>query len=374
MKKFRGIWVAAALLLAAVLGGCQRRPLEDAFHTSLKVIIKCLWSVEMYPDGIKPTGVTFYIFRDGQFYSSITTANVDSCEVQLPEGSYRLYMISQSPQEYWKMEFANMTDFNGAETTLRTKSTPSWVSSRAGSDTVVENPEILYAGVSENFEITEEMTEEYQYHYSILKSLQSKAAGGTKAGTKADEELAYYTEKVEYYTIRVNLKPQNIVSQLWITIYSGNADVLKSVRASTSGMARTFELTRFTTNDDEAIQIISEWKLTMDDTDRRVGHVDGLINSFGLPGGERPSAVRDSTLNVSALLVDDATVADYTFSVGDKIELLSPNPGYFNLYRLVFGSVDNPAITPPDVQPSGGGGFTAGVTDWGDEIQADIPI
>ena len=378
MKKFRSIWVAAAMLLAVLAGGCQRRPLETFYRSTIRVIVKCLWKVTMYPDGIKPSGVTLYFFKDGQFYTSITTANVDSCEVQLPKGSYQMYMISQSPEEYWKMEFEHMTDFYSANATLRTTATPNWVSTRSlVEDPVVENPEILYAGVSDEFVITDAMTEEYQQNYVKLKSLKSKAAART-AATKStlDEEIEQYEERVQYYTIRIPIEPQNIVSQLWVSIYAGNADVLKSVRASTSGMAKTFELTRFTTNDESAIQIISQWNLTMDDPGKRVGHIDGIITTFGLPNGETPTALRDSTLNVSALLIDNATVADYVFDVGDKIQELPPNQGYRNLYRLIFGTKEDPIITLPDVVPGGNktSGMDATVDDWEEGETVEIPM
>ena len=380
MRKFRSIWVAAFLLLAALFGSCERRPLEIAYRSTVGVIVKCLWEVAVYPDGIKPTGVTLYFFRDGAFYTSLTTASVDSCEVQLPEGHYQMYMISQSPEEYWKMEFEYMTDFESAATTLRTTKTPKWVATRASVEDgpVVENPELLYAGVSDEFDITHQMTEDYQENYVKLKSLKSAVTKGKSAVTKGtksiEEQITEYEERVQYYTIRIPIRPQNIVSQLWISIYAGNADVLQSVRASTSGMAKTFELTQFTTNEESAIQIINQWSLTMDDEINRVGHIDGIITTFGLPNGEIPTAMRDSTLNVSALLIDNSTVADYVFDVGDKIKEMPPNPGYRNLYRLVFGSKEEPIIELPDVKPEGGGGFTANVTDWDEEIEVDIPI
>ena len=376
MKKFRSIWVAAAMLLAVLVGGCQRRPLETFYRSTIRVIVKCLWKVTMYPDGVKPSGITLYFFRDGEFFTSITTANVDSCEVQLPKGIYKMYMISQSPEEYWKMEFEHMTDFNEADATLRTTSTPNWISTRGTiDDPVVENPEILYAGVSDQFEITDEMTEEYQMNYVKLKALKSKAASESTKGSIADE-IEQYEERVQYYTIRIPIEPQNIVSQLWTTIYAGNADVLKSVRASTSGMAKTFELTQFTTNDESAIQIISEWRLTMDDEERRVGHIDGVITTFGLPNGEAPTEMRDSTLNVSALLIDNATVANYVFDVGNKIQELPPNQGYRGLYRLIFGTKEDPIITLPDVDDPNkkSSGMDATVDDWEEGETVEIPM
>ncbi len=378
-------WLLAALLLLVAAFGCQRRPLEVMYSTTARVIVKVQWDIVVETDVTaeteieKPTGVTLYLFRDGQFYNQITTSNVDSVEVQLETGKYKMYLISQSPDEYWRMEFEDLTSFDNAATRLRQNTTATWAARKSDDEEVVENPEILFAGVSEEFEITEKMTEDYQYYYTNLTKLrrasQNNTKGDTKGGTKSDDEI-YYEERVEYYTIRIPIVASNIVSQLYVSIYAGNIDVLQAMRASTSGMARTFELTQGVTDNEEAIQVIREWKLVMDDESRRVGHLDGIITTFGLPNNESGSTDRDPSLNVSTLLVDNSTVADYVFEVGDRIKMLEPNPGYRHLFRLIFGSVEEPAMVLPDVkpEPSGGGGFTAGVEDWGEEVNADIPL
>lgn len=367
-------WWIMLLLAVVAFFGCQRRPMEYLASTGLKVIVKIIWKVDVYPDGVKPTGITLYFFRDGEFYMQHTTSNVDSCAVQLDPGHYQLYMITQSPEEYGKLEFEHMTDFNAAEVSVvNTKS--SWYKSKAGEEEVIDNPEMMAAGVAAPFDVTQEMVEEYQRYAYSLQKLRKELSNKTK--TKADDDdLTEAEEMVNYYTIRVPINPTSIVSQYWVTIYAQNADVLKSVRASTTGMAKSFEITKNVTGDAEGTQLITQWSLTMDDEPFRIGHVDGKITTFGLPSNETPSAIRDSTLNVSALLIDDKTVADYVFNVGDKIKLEEAPKGYRALYRLIFGSKDKPAIDLPDVKPpdSGGGGFTAAVTDWDDEINVDIPI
>mgnify|MGYP002622704316 CR=1 FL=1 len=375
MRKGMGSIWAAVLLLAAVVMGCERRPLEYMYRQTIRVVVKCIWEADAYPEGEKPTGMTLYFFKDGAFFNSITTSNVDSCEVELERGRYALYMISQSVDEYGSMEFHDMSNFQKASSVL--EAAPADWASRGPGELVVQDPEVLLSGVTEEFEITEDMTRDYQTYYrDWYNKKQAMAAAEAEAATKSDiEDLAYLEEQVQYRTVRIPLYPRNVVSQFWVTIYAGNADVLQSVRASTTGMARTFDLTQNVTDVEKATQIIRYWTLNMDDEDRRVGHVDGLITTFGLPEGETPSTMRDSTLNVSALLIDNETVADYVFNVGDKIQELTPNRGYRNLYRLIFGSVDDPAIQLPDVTPvESGGGFTADVTDWDDEIKADIPI
>lgn len=345
MRKCTLIFLFVTALLA-----CQRRPLYVMEQDTVKVVVKVLWKAEVYPEGIKPTGVTLYFFRDGEYYMSHTTADVDSCAVRLEPGRYRLYMISQSPEEYGKMEFDHMTDFqNASVSVVETKA--SWYTRGPGEETI-DNPELMTAGVSDVFEVTEGNAERHEDAVS-------------KAGT----------ERVSYYTIRVPVYPRSIVSQYWVSIYSDNADVLRSVRASTSGMARTYELTRDVTGDEEGTQFITQWSLTMDDSERRVGHVDGKITTFGFPDGELPSVLRDSTLNVSALLVDDKTIEHYVFNVGNRITSETPPPGYRHLYRLVFGSVEAPEIHPPDVKPEGdASGFDATVEDWEEGETVEIPM
>lgn len=344
MSKRTLILLLSMLLLAAAAFGC-RRPLYYIEKESIDVIVRVLWKVEVYPDGIKPDGVTLYFFRDGEYYMQKTTADVDSCSVRLEPGKYRFFMISQSPEEFGNLIFDHMTDFDNASVSVaETKN--NWYT-RAESEELINNPEMLVAGVSDEFEVSEEMEEE------TLK-------------TKAEYRTV---------TIRVPVKPQSIVSQYWVTIYSDNADVLQSVRASTTGMARTFELTQNTTGEETATQFITHWTLTMDNPASRVGHVDGKITTFGFPNGEIPSSQRDSTLNVSALLIDNKTVEDYVFNVGDKITLQDAPEGFRALYRLVFGSVEAPEIHPPDVKPAEeSSGFDANVSDWqeGDQVEVEM--
>ena len=373
MKKTKMTGIAAAfILLAAVLAGCERRPLEYISSLTVRVIVKCIWEVRAYPEGERPTGMTMYFFKDGQFYNSVTTSNVDSCEVMLEKGHYSMYMISQSTQEYGTLDFEDMTDFTRARTILEA-GTADWAT-RGPDEIVVQDPEVLLAGVAEEFDITEDMAVEYQRTYKQWSDKKREMA--ENGGTGEDEqEIQSLEQEVQYLTVRIPVNPSNIVSQFWVTIYVGSADMLQSMRASISGMARTFDLTLDVTDVEQATQVIRYWSLDMDDQPHHIGHVDGIITTFGLPEGQTPSTMRDSTLNVSALLVDNKTVADYVFNVGDKIQELQPNPGYRKLYRLIFGSKEDPAIVLPDVIPvESGGGFTANVTDWDEEIEAEIPI
>lgn len=360
------------ILLLAAFAACQRRPLEYISSLSVRVIVKCIWEVKAYPEGERPTGMTMYFFKDGEFYNSVTTSNVDSCEVMLEKGHYSMYMISQSTQEYGSMEFKDMDEFSKARSILE-PGAAEWAT-RGPDEIVVQDPEVLLAGVAEEFDITDEMAVEYQTTYKQWTDKKRQIT--ENGGTSEDElEIQALEDEVQYLTVRIPVYPTNVVSQFWVTIYVGSADMLQSMRASISGMARTFDLTLDVTDVEQATQVIRYWSLDMDDQPRHVGHVDGIITTFGLPDGQTPSTLRDSTLNVSALLVDNKTVAEYVFNVGDKIVELEPNPGFRKLYRLIFGSKGEPAIVLPEVIPvESGGGFTANVADWEDEIEAEIQL
>ena len=363
MKKFLSI----SLLLLCLAAGmsCQRRPLYLLDEVGCKVVVKVLWKVDVLPDGIKPTGVTLYIFKDGEFYMSHTTADVDSCAVHLDPGKYKLLLISQSPDEFGQMEFLDMDNLDNAQVrALETKST--WYQTKGEEEVLMANPEVMVAGVSEEFEVSEEAVENFQEVYRDYRTRNQRGESGP--------EMERADSLVKYFTIRVPVNPRNVVSQLWISIYSDRADALKSVRASTSGMARSFLLSQDRTGPEEGTQIVSQWRLVMDDEFTRIGHLDGMVATFGYPNGEMPSPLRDSTLNVATLLVDNKTIQTYVFNVGDKIVAGEPPLGYRSLYRLVLGSVEEPVLHPADVILEDRSGFDANVEDWGEGETVEIPM
>lgn len=343
-----------AVIALLVLGGCMIDP-PLHLRQALKTIVKVIWKADVYPESLKPDGVTFYIFRGSEPYDKQSTSNVDSCRIHLVPGKYRIYMVSQSPEEYWTMEFNDMDNFDNASIRLNETEVP-WLTPDPNSP-VVLNPEMLMVGVSDEFEVTEEMADNF----------------GNGDVVVPGENGGY----VHFYTLTIPITPVSVISQFWVSIYSANADMLRSVRAATSGMARTFYLTQGVTGEEECTQVFTDWTLEIDDEEKKIGHLDGKITTLGLPRGEMPSVMRDSTLNVATLLVDNKTVERYTFFVGNKIFLDDPPPqGYLHLYRLILGTVEDPVITPSIVEPEdeGGGGFTAGVSDWNDEMKSDVVI
>lgn len=357
------------------LGSCERRDLEIYYTPVCKVIVNVDWR-----DFLEvPTGMTMYFFRENnEAPITITTSSVYSAEVNLPVGKYKMYLINQSVGEFGTIGFDDMNKYDSAKTFLEVANN-SWYTPTK-SEQVVVNPENIGVAIAEPFEITQSMVDDYQKKYEVWKTkvLAYENASGTKSGDSgAGEitELSKFESELASSVYVIDTKAQNVISQLNVRIYAKNADVLRTVRSSVSGMASTFELTKFTTDKGIATQLLESWTLQMDNLGTRVGHVEATITTFGLPEGVDITAGRDSTLNVSCLLVDNKTVADYIFDVGDKIKVKQGKRGYRRYYELVIGTKEKPAISLPDVKPPpGGGGFKATVQDWEDTIEADISI
>ena len=347
-----GMIISALVTATLLLAACTIDP-PLHLRQSMDVVVKVLWKAEVHPDGIKPDGMSLFFFRNGDFYLQHTTADVDSCSVPLEPGKYRIFMISLSPDEYGGMHFFDMHDFDNAYVQLA-DTWSDWYHPAEG-ETLVKEPELMTVGVSDEFEISEEMIQEW------LKNNPGFATPGTD---------------VNIFTVTVPVYPRNVVSMLWATIYSDNADVLKAVRASITGMARNFLLTQDRTGDQEGTQLLENWSLTIVNPEARIGHLDCKVNTFGLPRGEMPSPLREPTLNLATLLIDNATVDQYTFFVGDKFRLEEPIPlGYRLLYHLIIGTEFEPAMHPPDVKPAdqgGESGFAADVEDWEEGDILDI--
>ena len=89
---------------------------------------------------------------------------------------------------------------------------------------------------------------------------------------------------------------------------------------------------------------------------------------FGLPDNHKATP-QENTLNLSLLLVDNKTILDYTFHVGDQF--VEDQEEHLTLHLEI--DLGKPL---PDVKPEGGqgGGFDATVDDWGEEIEHDVEL
>ncbi len=181
MKAVKGIFLLL-IFLGITAVGCRIDP-PLYLREASQVIVKVLWKEEVYPETGKPDGITLYFFRDGVYCKQVTTAEVDSCSVSLEPGRYRLYLMSYSPEEYGGQAFLDLTDWDAARSQV-SETRSSWYT-RAEGERLIAEPEWMAAGTSDEFVVSEG-------------------------------------------TVRVPVTPECLVSRFRVTIYSDNANMLRS--------------------------------------------------------------------------------------------------------------------------------------------------
>lgn len=372
MKNLRKYALIVLVAVIAAATSCERRPLESDYAPTVKVLVQCDWS---HFEEV-PTGMTMYFYKDGESTPRvISTSEIYSAGVNLPAGHWRMFLINQSVNEFSSYDFFNMNEYKNALVRL-TEISSKWYDPTKSSVTkdsfIGHAPEHLGVAIADDFDITPEMVDSYQSAYYEYK---------TKLASKAsDEELDNIVKALEERTYIIPVTAYDIISSVRVRIYINNIGSLRSARASLSGMAQNFMLTKDRTDVGTVDQLLESWNLHRDDDNITRGYIESEITSLGLPEGIVSVEGRDPALNnlgLQLLLQDGTTVVKYDFQVGHKFTISKDESGLglrLNLY-LQEGYDDDPLINLPDVVvEEGGGGFKADVTDWDEEINVGIPI
>jgi hypothetical protein len=355
-------------MLLLLFAGCERRPLELYYSPEAQILVKCDWS--NFPE--VPTGMTMYFFKDGDSQPKvITTSEINESKVSLEAGHYRMFLINQSPNEFGSLAFTGMDTYPTTESYL-TAITSKWYT-KADTTIIGHDPENLGVAIADEFDITPELVEQYQAIFTKYKqNIYSKGNDGTSSED--------YQAELDKLTKEIDVVAYNIVSELHVKVYIKNINSLRSARASLTGMAGGYFLTKSATTDDLATQLMETWSAKIDANDAVRGYIETSITTLGLPGGILTTEGRDATLNklsLSLLLADNTTIKTYEFNEGNDIKIERGTHGIKLELNIVLGTESDPAITLPDVDPGqsgedSGGGFSAKVDDWGEQI--DVPI
>jgi len=350
-------FIAALFMFAS----CAHKELCYHHPHTARVRINVDWSdFESYE---KPTGMTLKLYPENgildedarnEMKSSETTASsggvvthltntVSHAVLSLPVNSYHVLVFNQSTSEFGSFSFRDMEDEESAVVVMRYRSR--WYTSRAGEDDVATDPEWLGVGNFDDARVTQAMLD--------------AETGRTLMDTPAGD-----------YPVIASVTPRNVIYTVNVRIYVNNIYNLRSARASMTGMAEGYRLTRERRLSTEVTHLIERWNMTQDAADPAKGHIDASFTCFGLPYGHT-AAAGENLLTLEALLVDNKTVETFEFGVGDRFVLDESDP-----HRMTYSVVITDPVTLKDVEPSGGSdfGFDVSVDDWGDEINQDIQM
>ena len=337
MKNYTLLYIWVILLLAS----CNHKELCYHHPHTAKVRVDVDWSRFVEEE---PTGMTVMVYpADGSQPYTTLTHTLHQAYFHLPEGVYHSLVFNQSVSEFGSLEFRRMDSYADAEVVSATQDSR-WYEGRADGSRVVVQPEWIATHHAEGGIVTRVMVE------------------------GARVEGKYRTGDASEYVLS-SLMPQNIIYTVHVRVYIDGIYNLRSARAALQGMAEGYRFASARASSVGATYLMEEWKLTVDNADPTKGYIDTELYCFGLPDGHRGTAA-ENLFELSVLLVDNKTVLDFPFPVGDKFHR-SEDGTDLRLYLEL--ELTDPL---PDVKPEGGSGsgFDATVEDWGEEIEHDIQM
>ena len=302
-----------------------------------------------------PTGMTVMVYPQGEGAGKAVTQHTNTTNhaiFALPEGKYHSIVYNQSPSEYGSVSFRGMESFETAEV-YANPTDSRWYVSRGDEDgRVVTEPEWIGTDWIKDMQVTKEMVD--------------------KTGEENLAELSASRARVENSFLIGEHRPQNIVYTITVKVHIDGIYNLRSARASLSGLAEGYWLGKGRPTAGKVTHLLEEWSMTLNEDDPTKGTIVAKITCFGLPDGHQ-GRPEENELILSLLLVDNKTILDFPFEVGDDFEAQIEEDVHLRLNLAV--ELEITLTTPlPDVKPEGGSGsgFSATVDDWGEEENIDI--
>lgn len=352
-NSFASLVLALSVIIAAT--SCEHKELCYYHPHVAPVRVNVDWSLFTMED---PTGMTAYAYPlhedDNDIYRFISH-NINYITLDLEAGSFNTIVFNQSESEYGSFEFINLEDYNSAQVrVLSTKS--NWYSTKAPETKVGTEPEWLGVGRAENIEVTEEMVK-----------------------IAEEEYLAAHQDIMAPRTGRVinnvaTVTPVSVIKQVEFRVYGEGLYNLRSVRAAVEGMAEGCLFSTGKATENIVAHTMENWRVETLENDPASGDITTTLLTFGIPEGHN-GAPEANKFSMSLLLVDNKTVLNYEYHIGDILAQFKDMDGLDGQIQKVVVRLELPERLP-DVLPVGGsgGGFDADVDDWGDEITTEIPI
>ena len=355
------------LLLIFSLSSCIRRPLEVYYRDKATLRLYVDWQSEFGAHygltDFRPTGMTVHIYDEfGDLYQAFSTNDVDSADLRLPVGQYKLVVFNKTLDSYGTFTFLEPERFSHFRTQGVTYTRRYYTSGAyqapwdAGTRYTWEPKERIGAAV-DSFEVTEQMVANQDIHF-----------------------LHYYDRRdgsTYFNTIHEVVKP--LQTMIHIYVHVNGIVNMKDLEASLSGMADGCSMAYTWRNPTECNIFFGrndeyeyrDWYY--DENNNRHGWVTIDIPTWGEPRGQELQETRDSMQNVLKMeftLVNDS-IAHWDFNVGHLIEYHDPqrDPAQLtppDVLRHLYLVINREIPLLPDVphENDTGAGFDAHVDPW----------
>lgn len=360
-----------------MLSGCHMSELTYDYHPFCEVGLYVDWSCLEEP----PKGMTAMFYpQDGGEVVKHLSNDVHETTVHLREGIYNVILFNKDEGGFGTIGFKGMDKFQTARIhAVESSGAKGWYS-KADNELVAAQPEPFAVAILTDFEVTEDMI-----HAQIIARSEAKAK--SKSKTKAADT------KVETKA-QISLAPKNIISDGSIIVDVDGYHNLRSARGSITGMADNHILYAGKTGSEEVTHLLESWDKNSDESDYTKGQINCKFTSFGMPdlllSRTDEQTWENAMLHIEVLLVDNKETRNFSFRIGDKIDISQETERITLNIELGEGikPEPNPDIPPgegegsshpiflPNVKPEGSSssGFDAEVSDWGQEVDIIVPL
>lgn len=327
------------ILSIAAICSCELRPLYIEGETPVNVLVIMDWTQL----GGDPEGASIYFYpEDGNAPRVFKTNSVKKETVKVPSGYYNVMVFNRTVDEFTSMSFRDMDTLGTAKAILEGKNI-NWIEENDTVGRTVYEPEPIVVGRQEHFYV------------------RTESERTVKVWTESDSSS--YTVEIDSVMVR----PLRTVYTGEVTIRVNGIQNISSMRAYLKGMAGDEYLASRSAGDYLATHVMESWTRVRETTDYTKGYVNTTFKCFGLPEQYKTSRrPEDTKLVVQFKLVDEETVKQFVFNVGENITQ--------NDNELTVTVAVKEEVTLPDVKPKGGSesGFDVNFKDWDEAI--DVPI
>lgn len=305
-----------------------------------------------------PTGMTAIAYPlnyEDMDYWKFVSHNINYITLDLEAGAFNTLVFNQDVSEFGTLEFRDLDKYDAASVRVVQTKSANWLSTRVPQTKVCSEPEWLAVGTAENVEVTEEMVKIAEEEF-----LANRKESLTRTSTKTINDVA-------------TVWPISVIKQIEFNVYCEGLYNLRSVRASIDGLAEGCLLHSGETVPDKVSHTIDAWDINEFDYDITKGYLVSRLSTFGIPLGHKATP-EENVFSIHLLLVDNSTVIDYDFNIGDVLAKFNELDGKDGQIQKVVVDLVIPERLP-DVKPVGGegGGFDINVDDWGDETVIHFP-
>ena len=352
--------IFAALILALTViaaASCEHKELCYYHPHTAPVRVTVDWSLFTMDSPTGMTAIAYPLTYEDQDSWKFVSHNINYITLDLEEGAFNTLVFNQDVSEFGTFEFSDLDQYDAASVKVVQTKSASWLSTKFPDTKVCSEPEWLAVGTAENVEVTKEMVQraEEEFLANRKDQIMIRAAGQTI------NDVATVT-------------PISVTKQIEFNVYCEGLYNLRSVRASIAGLAEGCILSSGENTEGKASHAIEQWDVNEFDYDITKGYLVSKLCTLGIPSGHNGTP-EENVFSIHLLLVDNSTVIDYDFNVGDILSKFNELDGADGQIQKVVVDLRIPEKLP-DVEPVGGkdGGFDIYVDNWGDEIITEIPI